>query len=100
MEVPGVGGMVALVDDELVVDGELVVPVPVELVVGVVDELEDVLELDEVELELEDELVVQSWPASWLTVLAPWPRLFKSVGSTVDGRWATALFSAVAALCA
>ena len=36
--------------------------------------------------------------ASWPTVAAPWPRFWSRVVLTVDGRFATALFSDVAAL--
>jgi hypothetical protein len=84
---------VAVVLDEVV--GELVVVVVVVLVVVVGVLVDD----DELELLLEAlEDFVQSLPASWLTVAAPWPRLRISVVLTPLGSEATSLLNAWAAL--
>jgi hypothetical protein len=99
------GGLVALLDDVLVLDdGVVLVGVDDEVVVGgvvveeVLDEVEDEV-LDELELEL-DVVELQSWAASALMVPAPWPRFCTRVGLTDCGSFATELLSAAAALCA
>jgi hypothetical protein len=84
------GGFVAVFAVEVLVDVEL----GVDVVVGVlmVVEVEEGVEL-EVLLEL-----AQSRAASWLIVVAPWPRLRTSVVLTLEGRAATSLLKAWAAV--
>jgi hypothetical protein len=86
-EVPEVGGIVALLEEELVDDGELVVVGEELELVGLVDVVVDVVDelLDELELELEPDAGLQAWAASALTVPAPWPRFWSSVLLTVWG---------------
>jgi hypothetical protein len=84
-EVPDGGGIVALLEEELADEDELVVVGDELVVAGLVDVFVDVVDelLDELELELDVE--PQSWAASALTVPAPWPRFWSSVVLTVCG---------------
>ena len=86
-EVPDGGGIVALLEEELADEDELVVVGDELVVAGLVDVFVDVVDelLDELELELELDVEPQSWAASALTVPAPWPRFWSSVVLTVCG---------------
>jgi hypothetical protein len=90
--------LVGVVSVEVVVlVGVEVVDVEVELVV--VDEV--VVGVEVVEVLLVVVLLVrQSWGVSWASVLAPWARLARSLGSTVAGRFPTELPNEPTALAA
>ena len=91
-------GFVALVLVELV-GVVLVVVVLVELVDELVELVDGVVVVEEEVLLVVGVVVaVHSWEASWLIVAAPCPRLLSRVPLTDDGRAATALLNALAAL--
>ena len=97
LDVVGFVAVPVLLEDEVL---ELLVVGLVDAVVGVedVDDVDDellVLELELVELELE-----QACPASSPTVVAPWPRFRTRVVFTFDGSAATSLSNVRAALLA
>ena len=90
-------GFVALDEVDVLVD-VVVVGVLLELLVLVEVVVVGELEVVEVLLVVLDAVVGVQSDTSWLIVEAPWPRLDSNVRLTDDGRSATALLSAVAAL--